>query len=147
MRVFALAYALMACVAMAYAGEGNLVEGTFVQKKILKDVDVTLKSEGVWSFEKGKSFTWRTLRPLPSVFIATPTNYSFTVGGRTAEHSLNMRIDDVSQIFAIKEMKEFVAKVDVSEDRPLFSTDGVVIPHSLTVFFKNGDRLEIELKR
>ncbi|MBQ3098230.1 MAG: hypothetical protein IJC66_08735, partial [Kiritimatiellae bacterium] len=59
------------------------VNGTFVQKKSLHDVGVTLTSTGTWSFEKDRTFVWSTLKPVPSVFIATPTNYSFTVGGRT----------------------------------------------------------------
>jgi len=29
----------------------------------------------------------------------------------------------------------------------VFSMEGLVIPSALRVFFKNGDRLEIELKR
>jgi len=128
------------------AGNVGPVKGLFVQRKILRDVDVTLTSEGTWSFEKGRSFVWNTLRPLPSVFVATPTNYTFTVGGRTARHDLKMHIEDVSQIFRIKEMKEFVERVDVSKDSPLVSSDGIDIPRSLTVLFRNGDRLEIELK-
>ena len=57
-----------------------------------------------------------------------------------------MRIEDVSQIFRIKEMEEFVERVDVSKESPLASSCGIDIPRSLTVLFRNGDRLEIELK-
>lgn len=139
-------FCAMAVLGVANAGDGGPVGGSFVQRKVLKDVDVTLTSEGTWSFEKGRSFVWNTLRPLPSVFVATPTNYTFTVGGRTARHELKMRIEDVSQIFRIKEMEEFVERVDVSKESPLASSCGIDIPRSLTVLFRNGDRLEIELK-
>ncbi len=145
MKGIALFCAMMALGTLC-AGNVGPVKGSFVQRKILRDVDVTLTSEGTWSFEKGRSFVWNTLRPLPSVFVATPTNYTFTVGGRTARHDLKMRIEDVSQIFRIKEMKEFVERVDVSKESPLVSSDGIDIPRSLTVLFRNGDRLEIELK-
>ncbi len=121
------------------------VKGRFVQRKVLKDVDVTLTSEGEWSFEKGRSFVWRTLRPMPSIFEATPTNYAFTVGGRTSRRELRMRIDSVSQIFTVKEMRDFVEKVDASAAPPLASSGGIDIPRSLTVRFRNGDRLEVEL--
>ena len=138
------------CATMAWgalcAGNAEPVKGSFVQRKVLRDVDVTLTSEGTWSFEKGRSFVWSTLRPLPSVFVATPTNYTFTVGGRTSRHDLKMRIEDVTQIFRIKERKEFVERVDVPRESPLVSSDGIDIPRSLTVLFRNGDRLEIELK-
>ena len=143
---------LIACAAlgvmmMAYGAETPAVSGTFVQRKVLKDIDVTLTSTGTWSFKKDRAFEWRTLKPMPSLFVATPTNYSFSVGGRTTTRSLKMKIEDVAQIFEIKEMKEFVEKVETSSEKPVFSMEGLVIPSALRVFFKNGDRLEIELKR
>lgn len=144
--------ALIACGAAVMMLTGRCTEsavtsGAFVQRKVLKDVGVTLTSSGTWSFEKDKAFTWRTLKPIESVFVATPTNYSFSAGGRTNSRSLKMKIEDVAQIFEIKEMKEFVEKVDVSRENPVFSCEGFAIPSSLSVLFKNGDRLEIELKR
>ena len=142
---------LMACVAgvamMGHGAETPAVSGTFVQRKVLKDIDVTLTSTGTWSFEKDRAFEWRTLKPMPSLFVATPTNYTFSVGGRTTTRNLKMKIEDVAQIFEIKEMKEFVEGVETSSEKPVFSMEGLVIPSALCVFFKNGDRLEIELKR
>ena len=142
---------LLACVSagviMVHGTETPAVSGTFVQRKVLKDIDVTLTSTGTWSFEKDRAFEWRTLKPMPSLFVATPTNYTFSVGGRTTTRSLKMKIEDVAQIFEIKEMKEFVEKVGTSSENPVFSMEGLVIPSALRVFFKNGDRLEIELKR
>ena len=123
------------------------VNGTFVQKKSLHDVGVTLTSSGTWSFEKDVAFVWNTLKPVPSVFSATPTNYSFTVGGRTTSRRLDMKIDNLAQVFEMKEMKGVVYKVESDSINPVFKADGIEIPSSMRVVFKNGDRLEISLKR
>lgn len=123
------------------------VGGTFVQKKSLQDVGVTLTSTGTWSFERDRAFVWNTLRPIPSLFVATPTNYSFTVGGRTTSRRLDMKIDNIAQVFEMKEMKGVVDKVESDGAKPVFKAEGIEIPSSLRVFFKNGDRLEISLKR
>ena len=143
---------LIACAAlgvmmMAYGAETPAVSGSFVQRKVLKDIDVTLTSTGTWSFEKDRAFVWRTVKPVPSEFSATPTNYSFSAGGRTTTRRLAMKIEDIAQVFEIKEMKEFVVGVETSSEKPVFSMEGLVIPSALRVIFKNGDRLEIELKR
>ena len=58
---------------MGLCAEPVAVSGTFVQRKVLKDIDVTLSSTGTWSFEKDRAFEWRTLKPMPSLFVATPT--------------------------------------------------------------------------
>jgi hypothetical protein len=123
------------------------VNGTFVQKKSLHDVGVTLTSSGTWSFEKDVAFVWNTLKPVPSLFVATPTNYSFTVGGKTTSRRLDMKIENIAQVFEMKEMKGVVEKVESSSANPVFKAEGVEIPSSMRVFFKNGDRLEILLKR
>ena len=123
----------------------HVMAGTFVQKKILKDVDVTLTSTGTWTFEKDKAFTWQTLKPVPSLFTATPTNYTFSAGGRTMSHKLAMKIEDLAQIFEIKEMKAFVERVETDAAHPVATSGDVAIPSSLRVFFKNGDRVEIAL--
>ncbi len=147
MRKVAAFCCAVACLAAAQGAEALSAEGTFVQRKVLKDIDVTLTSTGTWRFEKDRAFEWRTLKPMPSLFVATPTNYTFSVGGRTTTRNLKIKIEDVAQIFEIKEMKEFVKKVEPSAENPVFSCDGLVIPSALRVFFKNGDQLEIELKR
>ena len=123
------------------------VNGTFVQKKSLHDVGVTLTSSGTWSFEKDVAFVWNTLKPVPSVCSATPTNYSFTVGGRTTSRRLDMKIENIAQVFEMKEMKGVVDKVESDSANPVFKADGIEIPSSVRVVFKNGDRLEISLKR
>ena len=126
------------------AGE-PIVKGTFVQKKVLKDVDVTLISTGTWTFEKNRAFTWQTLKPVPSSFTATPTNYTFSAGGRTTSQRLAMKIEDFAQIFEIKEMKAFVEKVETDTAHPVITVGDVVIPSGLRIFFRNGDSLEISL--
>ena len=113
--------------------------GTFIQRKTLADVDVTITSTGTFRFEKGRLFEWRTLKPLPSTFAATPTNYAITVNGKTTTRRLKSNVDEIAKIFEIKEVKEFVKGVK--------SEPGVGFPDKVTVEFKNGDRLDIEMKR
>ena len=136
----------MFLVAFCAFADGK-VGGTFVQKKSLHDVGVTLMSSGTWSFEKDRAFVWDTLKPVPSLFVATPTNYSFTVGGRSTSRRLDMKIDNIAQVFEMKEMKGVVDKVEADGSNPVFKADGIEIPSLLRVVFKNGDRLEISLKR
>ena len=112
--------------------------GTFVQRRILADVDVTLTSKGVFRFERDRFFEWTTREPVASVFYATPTNYAITVGGRTSTHALNVDVTSIAHLFEIKEMKEYVKSVKTEPDKGF--------PNRVRVAFRNGDRLEIELK-
>ena len=141
------ASAFVLAVASGLLADGGVVRGTFVQKKFLHDVDVTLASTGTWSFEKDKAFAWNTLKPVPSQFVATPTNYSFTVGGRTTSRRLEMKISNLAQVFEMKEMKGVVERVEQDVSDPVYKADGIVIPSSMRVLFRNGDRLEILLRR
>ena len=113
--------------------------GTFIQRKTLADVEVTITSTGTFRFEKGRLFEWRTLKPLPSTFTATPTNYAITVNGKTSTHNLKSNVDEIAKVFEIKEVKEFVKGVK--------SEPEIGFPSKVTVEFKNGDRLDIEMKR
>ena len=113
--------------------------GTFIQRKTLADVEVTITSTGTFRFEKGRLFEWRTLKPLSSTFTATPTNYAITVNGKTTTRNLKSNVDEIAKIFEIKEVKEFVKSVK--------SEPQVGFPNKVTVEFKNGDRLDIEMKR
>jgi len=113
--------------------------GTFVQRKTLADVDVTITSTGTFRFERGRLFEWRTLKPLPSTFTATPTNYAITVNGKTTTRGLKSNVDEIAKMFEIKEVKEFVKGVKSEPERGF--------PNKVTVEFKNGDRLDIEMKR
>ena len=144
---FARVAVIPLCALMVRAVIAEAVSGTFEQKRVLHDVGVTLKSSGTWTFEPDRLFVWNTLKPAPSVFAATPTNYSFTVAGKTTSHRLKTQIRDLAQLFEIKEMREFVEKVEPSRENPVFEADGVTLPSSLKVVFRNGDRLEITLSR
>lgn len=112
--------------------------GTFVQRRILADVDVTLVSKGVYRFERDRFFEWDTREPVASVFHATPTNYSVTAGGRTTVRRLDVDVASVAGLFEIKEMREFVRSVKTEPENGF--------PRHVYVAFKNGDRLEIDLK-
>ena len=114
-------------------------EGTFVQRKTLADVEVTITSKGTFRFVKGERFEWNTVEPLPSTFVATPTNYAMTVNGKTTSNRLRNDVNSIAKIFEIKEVKDFVKDVK--------AVPATGFPQKLTVDFKNGDRLEIELKR
>ena len=113
--------------------------GTFVQRKTLADVDVTITSRGTFRFERGRFFEWNTQEPLPSTVLATPTNYAMTVNGRTTAHRLENDVTSIVQIFEIKEVKEFVQSVTAVPETGF--------PDRVSVAFRNGDRLEIELRR
>lgn len=114
-------------------------QGTFVQRKILSDLDVTLVSSGRFEFEKDCRFSIMTEKPFASSFAATPTNYTFTVNGKTETRALNVDVSSFEKIFEIKEVKTFVKEVKVEPAQ--------TFPSRVQVFFKNGDRLEIELTR
>ena len=114
-------------------------EGTFVQRKVLADVDVTLVSKGTFRFGRGRFFEWNTREPMPSLFYATPTNFSITVNGKTTARALEVNVSSVEQLFSIREMKGFVKEVKARPETGF--------PTRVDVSFTNGDRLEIELSR
>ena len=134
----------VAFFAASYGGDVPAVErlpprtsGTFVQRKTLADVGVTLVSSGTFRFDPGRFFEWRTVEPLPTCFFATPTNWSFTADGVTAVHPLATDVRTLEQVFAMKEMAGFVEKVE---------TEGEPFPRRVLVRFRNGDRHDISLK-
>ena len=114
-------------------------EGTFVQRKVLADVDVTLVSKGTFRFGRDRFFEWNTREPMPSLFYATPTNFSITVSGKTTARALEVNVSSVEQLFSIREMKGFVKEVKARPETGF--------PTRVDVSFTNGDRLEIELSR
>ena len=140
MRRMMLALAALvsaAAVAIAPGDVPDSARGTFVQRKTLVDVDVTLVSKGEFRFEKGRFFEWKVVKPVPSVFFATPTNWSVTVRGRTTFHPLDVDVSSFAKVFEIKEMKEFVKGVRLTPESGL--------PEKVRVDFKNGDKLEIDM--
>lgn len=120
-------------------GLPEMAEGTFVQRKILADVDVTLVSKGTFRFARDRFFEWNTREPVPSIFFATPTNYALTVNGKTTARPLEVNVSSVEQLFSIREMKDFVKKVQAHP--------ATGFPTRVDVSFTNGDRLEIEMVR
>ena len=137
--LFGGAWPLVLHAAARDDGMPERAAGTFVQRKTLADVDVTITSNGSFRFVKGRSFEWNSVEPLPSSFLATPTNYAMTVNGRTTTHRLENDVTSIVQIFEIKEVKEFVKSVT--------AVPGTGFPDRVSVAFRNGDRLEIELRR
>ena len=146
-RIHVCALALAAGIAQSVAAAKAPVprdlpesaEGTFVQRKVLADVDVTLVSKGTFRFGHDRFFEWNTREPMPSVFYATPTNYSLTVNGKTPARQLEVNVSSVEQLFSIREMKGFVKDVKARPETGF--------PTRVDVSFTNGDRLEIELAR
>ena len=65
-----------------------IASGTFVQRKTLADVEVTITSSGTFRVVKDKSFEWKTLKPLPSTFTATPESYTITANGKSTTRAL-----------------------------------------------------------
>ena len=114
-------------------------EGTFVQRKVLADVEVTLVSKGTFRFARDRFFEWNTREPMPSMFLATPTNYALMVNGKTTARPLEINVSSVEQLFSIREMKDFVKKVQAHP--------ATGFPTRVDVSFTNGDRLEIEMVR
>ena len=133
---------LSLCVAARTPGGGprdlpTTAEGTFVQRKVLRDVDVTLVSKGSFRFARDRFFEWNTREPVEAVFLATPTNYAITVNGRTTVRPLEVNVSSVEQLFSIKEMKGLVKEVRTEPETGF--------PARVDVAFVNGDRLEIEM--
>ena len=98
-------------------------EGTFVQRKILADVDVTLVSKGTFRFGRDRFFEWNTREPIQSVFYATPTNYSLTVNGKTARAR-----DFADEAAAAATLSEYAGAL--SADPALtVAVRGYILPH------------------
>ena len=141
LSIFAMGLAFVATAAKAPMPRDlpETAEGTFVQRKVLADVDVTLVSKGTFRFGRDRFFEWNTREPMPSLFYATPTNFSITVNGKTTARALEVNVSSVEQLFSIREMKGFVKEVRARPETGF--------PTRVDVSFTNGDRLEIELAR
>ena len=138
------------------------VSGTFVQRKILADVEVTITSSGTFSIVKDRSFEWKTLKPLPSTFTATPEAYTFTANGKTSTHALSeMKLSaglrslvkgDLSALGEVFEVTEADGRlVLVPKTRELrefvrrATLEGKDFPSRFILDYTTGDRLEIDL--
>lgn len=58
--------------------------GSFEQEKYLAAVDASLRSSGVFDFERGKSIRWEILEPIESELLLTPEGIS----GRAGDEAL-----------------------------------------------------------
>ena len=136
------AAAVIVCAALCCAARAQpaavpaSASGTFVQRRTLADVGVTLESSGRFRFERGRFFEWETLEPVRSVFAATPTNWTFSAEGRTVSRSASLNLDSVDGVFAAKELSGVVRNVE---------TEGSPFPSRIRVRFKNGDMHEIAI--
>ena len=136
--------------------------GTFVQRKILADVEVTITSSGTFRFEKDKSFEWKTVKPLPSTFTATPESYTVTANGKTSTRSLSelklsagLRtlvkgdLSTLGDVFDVKESDGRLVLVPKTRELREFvkraTLEGTDFPSRFTLDFATGDRLEIDL--
>ena len=57
--------------------------GSFEQEKYLAAVDASLRSSGVFDFERGKSIRWEILEPIASELLLTPDGISGRSGDQT----------------------------------------------------------------
>lgn len=48
------------------------LSGKFTQDKYLSELDTTLHSSGVFSYQRGESIRWETIEPIKNVLIMTP---------------------------------------------------------------------------
>lgn len=58
------------------------LEGRFTQEKYLAALDTALGSSGIFSYQRGKSVRWETLKPIQSEMLMTPTSISNKQGGQ-----------------------------------------------------------------
>ena len=136
--------------------------GTFVQRKTLADVQVTITSSGTFRFEKDKSFEWKTVKPLPSSFTATPEAYTVTANGKTSTHALSelkmsagLRslvkgdLSALGDVFDVKEEEGRLTLVPKTRELREFvkraTLEGTDFPSRFTLDYVTGDRLEIDL--
>jgi hypothetical protein len=145
-----------------FAALPETAAGTFVQRKILADVEVTITSSGTFSIVKDKSFEWKTLKPLPSTFTATPESYTVTANGKTSTRTLSelkmsvglrslvkgdlSALGDVFDVTEAEGRLTFVPKTrELREFVKRVTLEGTDFPARFTLEYATGDRLEIDL--
>ncbi|RLA19560.1 MAG: outer membrane lipoprotein carrier protein LolA [Gammaproteobacteria bacterium] len=58
------------------------LKGEFTQEKYLSSLDALLVSTGTFSFQRDKSISWKTLEPIKSELLMTPTSIVSRQGAR-----------------------------------------------------------------
>jgi len=136
--------------------------GTFVQRKTLSDVEVTITSTGTFRFVKGASFEWKTSTPLPSAFTATPESYTVEANGQTSTRALaelklsaGLRalvrgdLSALGDVFDVTETETRLVLVPKTRELRAFvkraTLEGPGFPSRFTLDYATGDRLEIDL--
>ena len=136
--------------------------GTFVQRKTLADVEVTITSSGTFRVVKDKSFEWKTLKPLPSTFTATPESYTITANGKSTTRALaelklsaGLRslvkgdLTALKDVFDVTEAENRLVLVPKTRELREFvkraTLEGTDFPLRFTLDYVTGDRLEIDL--
>ena len=138
------------------------VTGTFVQRKTLADVEVTITSSGTFCIVKDKSFEWKTLKPLPSTFTATPESYTITANGKSSTRAIaelklsaGLRslvkgdLSALEDVFDVTEAENRLVLVPKTRELREFvkraTLEGKDFPTRFTLDYVTGDRLEIDL--
>lgn len=151
-----------ASVVRMFAALPATATGTFVQRKILADVEVTITSSGTFNFVKDKSFEWKTVKPLPSTFMATPDSYTVAANGKTVTHALaelkmsaGLRslvkgdLSALGDVFDVTEAEGRLTLVPKTRELREFvkraTLEGTDFPSRFTLDYVTGDRLEIDL--
>lgn len=136
--------------------------GTFVQRKTLVDVEVTITSSGTFCIVKDKSFEWKTLKPLPSTFTATPESYTIIANGKSSTRALGelklsagLRslvkgdLSALKDVFDVTEAENRLVLVPKTRELREFvkraTLEGTEFPSRFTLDYATGDRLEIDL--
>jgi len=57
------------------------LEGRFSQEKYLSELDATLSSSGVFSYQRDKSIRWETIEPIQNILMMSPQNIINMQGG------------------------------------------------------------------
>jgi hypothetical protein len=135
--------------------------------KTLSDVGITLTSTGEYKFKKNESFEWKTLKPIESIFTATPKEYISSIkGGKTSRHPIskikmsdgmraliNGDVSALEEVFKLKvESNKIKARPKTRElseflDSFELDLDANTKPSRFVMTFTNGDVLDIAISR
>src|SRR5574344_1433154 len=141
--------------------------GTFVQTKHLADVDVSLRATGTFRFVKDGFVEWKTLEPLESTFIATPTNYTLVADGKTTTHTLaDLKMSATMRPMLTGDIRALLQNFSADFTEPASNAWSLVltprtkeirsfvtrltfagdsVPRSFSLLYANGDTLSIDL--
>ena len=64
------------------APSADYLSGNFVQQKYLADLDAEITSSGLFSYQRGQSIHWETLKPIQNILLMTPQSITNSQNGR-----------------------------------------------------------------